>query len=238
MVIPKASLGLVVGDDVDAISLAFWCLIPGAAAVMKGAVTTPDEIRFVPEDYFRRLRPEEIFPGASERPLEVDLGCGEGSFLVGMAENFPERTFLGVERLLGRVRKVCCRAVKLGLDNLRVLRLESAYTVEWLLPEASVSRVHLLFPDPWPKKRHHRRRIVTTDFLGRIGGILVPEGEFIFKTDDPEYFEVASSVAEGAEGFEVLDWYPEGEPYAETDFEAQWKREGKDIHALRCRKVC
>ena len=170
-----------------------------------------DEVRYVPEDYFRRLRLEEIFPEAPERPFEIDLGCGDGSFLVGMAEHYLERNFLGVERLLGRVRKVCRKAERKGLGNLKVLRLESNYTVEWLLPDSCASRVHLLFPDPWPKKRHHRRRIVTSDFLSRISDILESGGEFIFKTDDPDYFEQAGPLVEESKELEIRDCYSDEE---------------------------
>ena len=113
---------------------------------------------FVPADYFREVRLEEIF-ARPERPLEVDLGCGDGSFLVEMAAAHPERNFLGVERLFGRVGKTAKRIALRGLTNARVLRLESTYALAWLLPAASVSRLHLLCPDPWPKKGHHRRRL-------------------------------------------------------------------------------
>ena len=132
---------------------------------------------------------DELFGGGA--PLEVDLGCGDGSFLVEMARHFPERRFLGVERLLGRVRKVCRKLQRAGLENARVLRLESRYTVEWLLPGDSVSRLHLLCPDPWPKARHHRRRLLQPEFLAAVARVLEPGGEFLFKTDNEEYFEWA-----------------------------------------------
>ena len=124
----------------------------------------PEPQEFVPDDYFRRLEKAELIRAG--RPLEIDLGCGDGKFLLEMAAHHPERDFLGVERLLGRVRKVCKRIGKLGLTNARVLRLESRYTAEWLLPPASVSRLHLLCPDPWPKLRHHRRRLAKSSASG------------------------------------------------------------------------
>ena len=120
----------------------------------------------MPADFFRRYSSADIFAdGNPDAPLEIDLGCGDGTFLVEMAKHYPERNFLGVERLLGRVRGVCKRVQNLGLTNVRVLRLESSYTLEWLLEKNSVSRLHLLCPDPWPKARHHRRRLVQQDFL-------------------------------------------------------------------------
>jgi tRNA (guanine-N7-)-methyltransferase len=190
---------------------------------------------FVPRDFFRKLEREEIHLGNS--PLEIDLGCGDGSFLVGMAEQFPERDFLGVERLLGRVRKVCKKITRRSLENARVLRLESRYTVEWLLPEASVSRLHLLFPDPWPKLRHHRRRIVQLDFLEAVWKVLVPGGEFLFMTDHEEYFHWAVEKIKTFGKFEQLEWNEDSFFYPKTDFQVQWESEGKSMWRIRCRKV-
>ena len=186
---------------------------------------------FVPTDYFRRVESGELFTKGA--PLEVDLGTGDGSFLLQMAARHPERNFLGVERFLGRVRKVCRRARDLKLINLRVLRLEARYTVEWLLPQSSVSRLHLLFPDPWPKAKHHKRRLLQPEFLAALHKLLVPSGEFLFKTDHDEYFEWARDNLENFEPFQLVDW-PEGEFfYPPTDFEEQWRAEGRVVHRLR-----
>lgn len=191
-------------------------------------------MEFVPDDYFRRLHTHEIFP--DDRPLEIDLGCGDGSFLLDMAKEYPERNFLAVERLMGRVRKVCKRAAKAHLENVRVLRLESRYTVEWLLQEASVSRLHLLCPDPWPKAKHHRRRLVQPEFLQAIANVLQPDGEFLFMSDHPEYFEWTEEHVAASGLFEVLPWAEDTFFYPKTDFQRQWEAEGKVMHRLRCRK--
>lgn len=188
----------------------------------------------MPSDYFRRLEREEIC--AAGRPLEVDLGCGDGSFLMDMAEHHPEREFLGVERLLGRVRKVCRKATRRRLDHCRVLRLESRYVVEWLLPEEGVSRLHLLCPDPWPKARHHRRRVVQVDFLGAVKRVLEPGGEFLFMTDHEDYFLWAEEKVAEFSGFERLPWDEDTFFYPKTDFQELWEGEGKSMWRLRCRK--
>ncbi len=188
----------------------------------------------MPGDFFRKLNREEIC--REQRPLEVDLGCGDGSFLIGMAQEFPERDFLGVERLLGRVKKVCKKITRRELENARVLRLESRYTVEWLLPEASVSRLHLLCPDPWPKLRHHRRRLVQLDFLEAVRKALVPGGEFLFMTDHEEYFHWAVEKVEAFGKFEILEWTEDSFFYPKTDFQVQWEAEGKSMWRLRGRK--
>ena len=193
------------------------------------------------DDWFRRLEPGEIFPGRSELPVEVDLGCGDGGFLLAMAEKFPDRNFLGVERLLGRVRKVCREIERRKLSgNARALRLETGYAVEWLLPREFGDRVHLLFPDPWPKKKHHKRRLMCLpDFLRSAHRLLKPGGEFFFKTDHPDYFEAALETQRTIDFFEALPWPEPGDEffYPVTDFEQQWLDEGRAVHGLRLRRV-
>jgi len=197
-------------------------------------VRQPEPCEFMPQDYFARLDPESIFE--NQQPLEVDLGCGDGSFLIAMAKQYPERNFLGVERLLGRVKKVAKKAHKSQLDNCKVLRLESKYTIEWLFAQASISRLHLLCPDPWPKAKHHKRRLIQQDFLESIYKALKPGGEFCFKTDHCEYYEWALEHIEEFKKFQPLEWDEDSFFYPKTDFQIQWESQGKSIHALRVRK--
>lgn len=185
----------------------------------------------VPAHYFERLGIGEICQAG--RPVEVDLGCGDGSFLIAMAKQYPERDFLGVERLLGRVRKVCKKITRQTLPNARVLRLDSRYVVEWLLPEATVSRIHLLCPDPWPKAKHHRRRLIQTDFLEAVHRALIPGGEFLFMTDHEEYFEWATEIFTAYGRFESLAWEEDTFFYPKTDFQELWESEGKSMFRLR-----
>lgn len=189
---------------------------------------------FTPPDHFRELTHAEIFPD-SARPLEIDLGCGDGTFLTGMAAHFPERDFLGVERMLGRVSKTARKIERQQLPNARIMRLESGYTVGWLLPTASVSRLHLLCPDPWPKKGHAARRLVNQgEFLDGLVRILVPGGEFLLKTDDQPYFEDALlSFESRTHQFQRLDWPDDAFFYPTTDFEQDWLHMGRSIHRAR-----
>jgi len=215
------------------------CTLPGGleAARMEDTrpARVPEQLEFVPADCFRRLEGHEIV--REGRPLEIDLGCGDGKFLLEMAEHYPERDFLGVERLLGRVRKVCKKAAKRKLENLHVLRLESRYTAEWLLPLESISRLHLLCPDPWPKFRHHRRRLIQQEFLQAVWEVLEPGGEFLFKTDHPEYFEWAVEKVATFGKFERLDWPEDAFFYPKTDFQLLWESQGKTLQGLRLRKA-
>lgn len=190
---------------------------------------------FVPADYFRRVGKQEIFPGSA--PLEVDLGCGDGAFLLAMARQFPERNFLGVERLLGRVRKVARDITRSGLANCKVLRLESKYTIEWLLEKQNIRRLHLLCPDPWPKARHHERRLVQQDFLASLWDALEPGGEFLFKTDHDEYYEWVCDQVTRFGRFTCLPWQEDDFFYPKTDFQLLWESQGKDLQCLRCVKT-
>ncbi len=189
----------------------------------------------VPADYFREIGLGELFPERMGLPLELDLGCGDGRFLLELAATFPERNFLGIERVKGRVHHVAGAIRRSGLDNLRVLRLDIAYVIGWLLPPACVQRVHFLFPDPWPKKRHHKNRMPRDlDFLRGLGRVLEPGGEILHKTDQRDYFEELSASFSELPGLQEMDWdeHLVGE-YPETDFERQWVSMQRPIY--RCR---
>lgn len=189
-----------------------------------------------PADWFSRLTREDLFPG--DAPIELDLGCGDGSFLVRLSEKQPETRILGVERLLGRVRKVNRKIERAGLRNARVLRADSNYAIQWLLPRAAFRRIHFLCPDPWPKKKHARRRqMCQLPFLQSLHDLLGEGGELLFLTDAPEYFAEALEVQEICNFFEQLPWEEGDFFYPKTDFEEQWLAEGKTMHRLRLGKV-
>lgn len=186
-----------------------------------------------PADLCQPLLPSEIF--RNERPIEIDLGSGSGKFLVEAGLRYPERNFLGVERLLGRVRKTRRKACQLTLTNVRVLRVEIDYAVKYLLPPGSISRFHLSFPDPWPKRRHHSRRLVDEEFFGAIAAALDSTGELWVKTDHDEYFcwiEKIASVVSST--FDEAPWEYE---YPDTDFDETFAAENAPIYRLRLRKI-
>ena len=194
----------------------------------------PPAAQLIPPSYFEPLQIDLAF--ARPAPLEVDIGCGEGSFLVAMAARFPERNFLGIERLLGRIRKTCRRTAARNLENVRVLRLESSYTVQHLLPPGSVSVFHVMFPDPWPKRKHHRRRLIADPFLDTIHAALCEMGELRLTTDDADYFAHMKRVCLARTDFEPVPW-PDDPAYPQTDFERGFRARGLPIHRLLLRKI-
>jgi tRNA (guanine-N7-)-methyltransferase len=195
-------------------------------------------VQLIPESYTARLDPQKIFGRAA--PLHVDLGCGDGEFLFALARRMPEKNFLGVERLAGRVEKACRKAgpSRTGgkIDNMRVLGFEAAYAVRYLLPERSVETFHLLFPDPWPKRRHHRRRIVTNGFLTTIWAALEENGILRIATDHLDYFTRISQLAEVSSLFEFVR--PTGEnDLSASAFAKKFASMGAPIYRLELRKI-
>ena len=191
------------------------------------------ESEIIPGDYFVPLDIQAIY--GRNAPLEVDLGCGDGSFLVASADANPTRDFLGIERLAGRVRRVCRKIASSRAANARVLRVESSYAVQRLLPAASVAVFHLLFPDPWPKRRHWGRRIVTEDFLAALHRALVPQGTLRIATDQIDYFQEIERLVNQSTRF-VASSATESGPAIST-FEKRFRQSDLDIHWLVLRKV-
>jgi tRNA (guanine-N7-)-methyltransferase len=177
-----------------------------------------------------RLDLEKIF--GRKAALHVDVGCGDSSFLCAMAQRLPDKNFLGIERLLDRVRTSARKAA--ALENVRLLRVESSYAVRYLLPAESVERFYLLFPDPWPKRRHHRRRIVTLDFLYSIHTALEKNGSIYIATDDVDYFGKIKEIAESDPGFAIC----EADIYLPPSrFGLIFRQKCAPIHSLALRKV-
>ncbi len=186
-----------------------------------------------PRSLIERLAWSDLFLQA--QPIEVDLGSGDGSFLVEHARRHPERNFVGVERLLGRLRKLDRKGRRAGLLNLRLVRLEAGYLVEYLLPAESVAAIHLYFPDPWPKRRHETHRLVNETFVEAARRALIPGGTLYLRTDDANYFAQMQAL---------FGRHPALAPVAtpaelvgvETDFEREFRARGKPIHHAAYRR--
>jgi tRNA (guanine-N7-)-methyltransferase len=138
------------------------------------------------------LRLDTFFPDL--QPIEVELGSGDGSFLVHYAASQPQTNFLGVERLLGRLRKIQRKTMRRGLANVRLIRIEAAYFLEYLLPPQSITSLHVYFPDPWPKRKQQKNRLVNERFPSLAVRVLTPGGTVYLRTDDVDYFSQMTTV--------------------------------------------
>lgn len=176
-----------------------------------------------PDSWVERLSLDGLFP--IQQPLEVELGSGDGSFMVQWAALRPGQNFLAVERLLGRLRKLDRKGQRAGLRNLRLMRIEAAYFLEYLLPIQSVTALHLYFPDPWPKRKHRRHRLVNDRFPELVARILRPDGLCYLRTDDTDYFSQMLDVFRADQRFTAVETPPELAAVI-TDFERGFHARG------------
>jgi tRNA (guanine-N7-)-methyltransferase len=131
------------------------------------------------------------------------------------------------------VEKVEKKARRRELPNLKVFRVDLHYAIHRLLPPSGCSRLHLLFPDPWPKKRDYKHRLIKPDLCGALHQALQPGGDFLFKTDHAEYFEDGTAIVEASGLFDRVPWSPDDFFYPQTDFERQWLAQGCSINWSR-----
>jgi tRNA (guanine-N7-)-methyltransferase len=162
---------------------------------------------------------------STPRPLEVELGCGDASFLAEYAQQHPEINFLGVERLLGRLRKLDRKGRRNGAANLRGVRIESAYLLEYLLPPNVATALHIYFPDPWPKKKHRKHRLINERFSTLAWHALAPGGVVYLRTDDADYFGQMTEVFAADARFQPVAT-PGALASVLTDFEREFTARG------------
>ncbi len=162
-----------------------------------------------------------LAPGAP--PLEVDFGCHRGAFLLGMATLYPSRNFLGIERQSTRVESCNVRIQRHGLANALAIRGESRDALCTTLPDACVSTLHISFPDPWPKRRHAKRRLITREFLAEVARVLRQNGSLRLMTDDADYFAEMRWLS--SEGWREIPW-ADGVERATTTFEKTFRALG------------
>jgi tRNA (guanine-N7-)-methyltransferase len=181
-----------------------------------------------------RLDLGRMFPQA--QPLEIELGSGDGSFLAQYAGQHRERNFIGVERLLGRLRKLDRKSARLGLTNVRAVRIEAGYFLEHLLPPASADAVHIYFPDPWPKRRHHKHRLINERFPVLARHALSKGGVVYLRTDDAAYFAQMKEVFAACDSFAETPT-PEELAVTLTDFERGFLAKGIQTLRAAFRKI-
>lgn len=218
-----------------------------------GVAISDEELGPLPDEILRdaeagRIDPRQWF-AHPERRFEVEIGSGKGTFLIQQGEAEPETNFLGIEYAGEFFAYAADRVRRRGLTNVRMLCTDAAVFMRWRMPAAIASVVHLYFPDPWPKKKHHRRRMVQDPFLQDCARVLVPGGELRIVTDHDEYWawmeeHFARWAAERAdagrpfvrEAFDRPRSAGEGEVVG-TNFERKYRREGRPFHATVLRKV-
>jgi tRNA (guanine-N7-)-methyltransferase len=179
--------------------------------------------------YFRTLEelplpwnPAELF--GREVPLEVEVGSGKGLFLQTAALNRPEHNFLGIEVAHKYARFIAARLAKRDLNNAIAVQGDGLRLFREMIPNNTLAAVHVYFPDPWWKTRHHKRRVLNEEFLTNVHRTLQPAGRLHFWTDVKEYFDATLELIATMGKFGGPLDVPQKEPEHTLDFHTHFER--------------
>lgn len=178
----------------------------------------------------------------NENPIEVEIGMGKGRFILTHASKNPDKNYIGIERYSSVLLRGV-ESIEEYVENLRLL-CQNAVELEELFEKEEIDRIYLNFSDPWPKKRHARRRLTSRDFLKRYHCILREEGELEFKTDNRDLFEFSLEEIKESKEFELLEHTFDLHSNEEmnqgnvmTEYEEKFSAKGNPIHKLIARKT-
>lgn len=179
---------------------------------------------------------QEVF--GRDAALNLEIGFGNGDALISMASTFPEEDFLGIEVFTAGAGRVIGHAVEHGLTNIRVMLLDAVEVLQSMIPDQSLDRVYVFFPDPWHKKRHHKRRLINQTNVSLICQKLKSGGDFFLATDWENYAEQMLQVLSGESALQNVhkDYAPRNERRPLTRFEQRGQRLGHGVWDLHFQK--
>ncbi|HWS71845.1 MAG TPA: tRNA (guanosine(46)-N7)-methyltransferase TrmB [Thermoanaerobaculia bacterium] len=187
-------------------------------------VLDPRHTGFAPLDF------EQFF--GNRNPVVLEIGSGKGRFLVTSATEDPDRNYLGIEKSLHYHRVIHDRIARRGITNVRLVNHDAFVVLQKMIGDATLAEVHIYFPDPWPRPKEQKRRIIRPDALAEMRRALIPGGLGVFVTDHRAYFEKAAPLIE--------QFFPEAErripgPHdpPRTNYEAKYREEGRAIYEVR-----
>lgn len=193
-----------------------------------------EDILLAPPEPEVVMNPVDCFdtPG----PMELEIGCGKGGFLLERAREHPDHRFLGIEWANKYFKYAADRMARWGMLNVRIMRTDARNFVVCHLAESSLSALHVYHPDPWPKKRHHKRRLFQESFVAAAVRALQPGGWWAIQTDHGEYFEWIQELLMPCPQLTQVDFeHPAFVPTSKTprtNFEVKYVRQGRTIYRV------
>ena len=169
-------------------------------------------------------------------PVELEIGMGKGTFLTEQARARPETNFFGIEWARWFWRYASDRMRRHNCTNARTVRAEASFFLTEFVPDASLAVLHIYFPDPWPKARHHKRRLIQPKFMPVVERVLKPGGRLQIVTDHQGYFEENMEPAVKGSNLQIVDYNRPGSAgegeFVGTNFERKYRREGRPFYAI------
>ncbi len=197
-------------------------------------------VSLYPEDLDGKIDFVRIFGRAG--PVHIEIGTGKGTFLLNQARAQPGDNFLGIEWARKYYRYAVDRIGRWGLTNVRMIRTDAAIFLADFVPDNSVECFHIYFPDPWPKKRHHKRRFICPANLEHLVRCLRTGGQLKIATDHADYFEQIKRVLTVRnEKLQEIDFLPtagaEASEWVGTNFERKYLKDQRPIYTLAVKKT-
>ncbi|GAG01012.1 unnamed protein product, partial [marine sediment metagenome] len=171
----------------------------------------------------------------NRKPVELEIGVGKGGFLLTQALAHREINLFGIEYAKPYAAYSADRVRRAGLTNVRILHCDATHFFKVCLADSSLWRVHIYFPDPWPKRRHHRRRLIQPTFIAQVRRVLQPGGQLVIVTDHQDYFRQIQCVAGNAPGLARIRFPHTGGTNGEivgTNFERKYIAQGRPLYSI------
>lgn len=203
--------------------------------IKDGILYVPDLLERYDDFVFPGFSSPEVF--GNEREVQVEYCSGNGAWIVEKAMQNPQVNYVALEKKFDRVRKIWKKKQKFQLDNLFIVYGEGLLTTQNYFPKSSITQVYVNFPDPWPKTRHWKNRIVQGAFIDEMARILTEGGSLMVVTDDAPFSEFVMKEMAPHKGFKSVFPDPyfvqEFPGYGSSYFEELWREQGKTIRYHR-----
>jgi len=183
-------------------------------------------------DGFEKLDWSEFF--GNDHPLVLEIGSGKGRFLLESARERPQVNFIGIERSLHYYRFILDRLQRHKLPNIVAINFDGLQVIQEMFAGESLDEIHIYFPDPWPRPRERKRRLMQAETMRAIERVMKPQALGVFVTDHREYFDKAVPVVRGT--FEIEAGEVRGDEPPRTNYEAKYREEGRPMYQISFRR--